>query len=396
MLNLLCAEDALRDGRDDIFRGDGAVGADRAPRQRGRASGAPAWGTSAAEFRWAVGIENTFVPHTRAGHRRLDEYELMDHYRLWRHDLDKAADLGISTIRYGIPWYKVNPRPGVFDWSWTDKVLEHLVLRKGLNPIIDLMHYGTPLWLDNHFVNASYPRLVAEYAARFAERYRSIAQCYTPLNEPAVTAAYCGRDGRWPPYLSGNDGYVKVLLALAEGMIRTSEALRSVRSDTVLVHVEDIGLEFAATPAMSAAASESQINRLLPMDLACGKVGPDHPRYSWLIEHGATEDQLALLASDAPTWDVLGVNYYPWSNRRIVGRRGGRPRAFADSPPSDLANVLRLVHTRYGLPMMVTETSARARTSNGPDGCARRSRPSATLAPRDCRSLATPGSPCSR
>ena len=88
-------------------------------------------GTSAAEFLWAVGIENTFVPHTRAGHRRLDEYELMDHYRLWRQDLDLAADLGISAIRYGIPWYRVNPRPGVFDWSWTDPVLEYLVDGQG-------------------------------------------------------------------------------------------------------------------------------------------------------------------------------------------------------------------------------------------------------------------------
>ena len=66
-------------------------------------------GTSSAEFLWAVGIENTFVPQTRAGHRPLDEYELLDHYRLWRDDLDKAADLGISAIRYGIPWYGSSP-----------------------------------------------------------------------------------------------------------------------------------------------------------------------------------------------------------------------------------------------------------------------------------------------
>src|SRR5947199_9186531 len=105
-------------------------------------------GMSSAEFQWAVGIENTFVPHTRAGHRRLDEYELMDHYRLWRQDIDLAADLGISTIRYGIPWYRVNPKPDQFDWSWTDSVLEYLVGVRGLTPIIDLMHYGTPLWLD--------------------------------------------------------------------------------------------------------------------------------------------------------------------------------------------------------------------------------------------------------
>ncbi|MDB5351504.1 MAG: glycoside hydrolase family 1 [Planctomycetota bacterium] len=316
------------------------------------------WGTSAAEFRWAVGIENTFVPHTRAGHRRLDEYELMDHYRLWRHDLDKAADLGISTIRYGIPWYKVNPRPGVFDWSWTDDVLEHLVVTRDLNPIIDLMHYGTPLWLDNHFLNASYPRRVAEYAARFAERYGSIVQCYTPLNEPAVTASFCGRDGRWPPYLSGDDGYVKILLALAEGINLTAEALRAIRPDTILVHVEDVGLEFASTPALTAVAVESQINRLLPLDLACGKVGPDHPRYSWLIEHGASDGQLQSIARTSPSWDVLGVNFYPWTNRRIVSRQEGRPRTVRDSPPSALADVLRMVHARYNLPLMVTETSS--------------------------------------
>lgn len=315
-------------------------------------------GASAAEFRWAVGIENTFVPQTRAGHRRLDEYELMDHYRLWRDDIDRAADLGISTIRYGIPWYRVNPKPGVFDWSWTDGVLEHLAGTRGLTPIVDLMHYGTPLWLENGFVNASYPRRVAEYAARFAERYGSLVRWYTPLNEPAVTAAYCGRDGRWPPYLSGHDGYIKVLLALAEGMVRTAEALRAARADTVLVHVEDVGLERPDTPATAGIAAEAQADRLLALDLACGLVGPEHPRHAWLVENGADAGRLDYLSERAPDWDVLGVNFYPWTNRRIVRRRGGRPRSVCDTDPAALADVLRMVHRRYGLPMMVTETSS--------------------------------------
>jgi beta-glucosidase/6-phospho-beta-glucosidase/beta-galactosidase len=320
----------------------------------------PGLGRSATEFRWAVGIENTFVPHTRAGHRPLDEYELMGHYRLWRRDIDLAADLGVSTIRYGIPWYKVNPRPGVFDWSWTDPVLEHLVSVRGLTPVIDLMHYGTPLWLDNHFVNASYPRRVAEFAAKFAERYASLVRFYTPVNEPAVTAVYCGRDGRWPPYLSGDDGYVKVLLALAKGMNRTAEALRSAQPGAVLVHVEDVGLDHAgsADPDLAAAATEARERRLLPLDLACGKVVPGHPRFDWLIEHGATEPELLGLAATAPRWDALGVNFYPWSNRRLVRRRNGQIRAKPDTPAAALGDVLRLVYDRYGLPLMVTETSA--------------------------------------
>src|SRR5436305_13028274 len=139
------------------------------------------------------------------------------------------------------------------------------------------MHYGTPLWLDNHFVNASYPRRVAEYASAFAERYGSMVRCYTPLNEPGVTAAYCGRDGRWPPYLSGEDGYAKVLLALAKGMARTAEALLAARRDTILVHVEDVGLERPASPALAEAAELSQARRLLPLDLARGRVVGGHP-----------------------------------------------------------------------------------------------------------------------
>src|SRR4051812_23667709 len=259
-----------------FHRAIGPVEEDRRSRQESRDMLEPGLGTTAAAFRWAVGIENTFVPHTRAGHRRLDEYELMDHYRLWRQDIDLAAGLGVSTIRYGIPWYKVNPSPGRFDWSWTDAVLEYLVEIKGLTPIIDLMHYGTPLWLDNHFVNSSYPRRVAEYAARFAERYASTVRFYTPLNEPAVTAAFCGRDGRWPPYLSGDDGYVKVLLALIKGMNRTAEAIRAARPDAILVHVEDVGLERAGLAELTTPAELAQEGRLLPLDLACGRVVPGY------------------------------------------------------------------------------------------------------------------------
>lgn len=314
--------------------------------------------TSAAGFLWAVGIENTFVPHTRAGHRRFDEYELMDHYRLWREDLDLAADLGVSSLRYGIPWYRVEPRPGVFDWSWTDQVLEYLVGVKGLVPIIDLMHYGTPLWLDNHFVNASYPRRVAEFAAAFAQRYASLVQFYTPVNEPSVTAAYCGRDGRWPPYLSGDDGYVKVLLALTRGIAATADAIRAARSDAVLVHVEDIGLERAATDDLADVASLAQERRLLPLDLACGRVVAGHPMVPWLVEHGATEAELHDLAARLPRWDVLGVNYYPWSDRRIQRRRNGSIATACDPAHASLAPVLRLVHERYGRPVMITETSA--------------------------------------
>ena len=124
------------------------------------------------DFLWATGIENTFVPQTRPGHRALDEYQLMGHYEHWREDLRLVADLGLKMVRWGIPWYRVEPfQPGEFDWRWTDQVIPYMVQELGITPIVDLMHYGCPFWLRREFASAEYPAAVAAYAAAFARRY---------------------------------------------------------------------------------------------------------------------------------------------------------------------------------------------------------------------------------
>ena len=87
----------------------------------------------AHEFIWAAGIENTFVPQTRNGTRPLDEFELIGHYRHWREDLGLAGDLGLNAVRWGAPWYKIEPQPGKFDWRWTDKVIPFIVEELKIN-----------------------------------------------------------------------------------------------------------------------------------------------------------------------------------------------------------------------------------------------------------------------
>ena len=175
--------------------------------------------TDPADFCWATGIENTFIAHRRPGLRALDEYELMQHYSLWRSDFDLVAESGVSSVRWGVPWYRVQPSPNHWEFGWVDDALDYLVNVKGICPILDLIHYGTPSWLDNSFINSSYPQRVAEYAAAVCERYKTLVPYVTPLNEPLVNADRCGRKAEWPPHLSGEDGYVKILMALARGIV---------------------------------------------------------------------------------------------------------------------------------------------------------------------------------
>ena len=316
--------------------------------------------SASSPFVWAVGIENTFVPQVRPGHRSLDEYALMGHDRLWRTDIDRIAELGVRAVRYGIPWYRVNPAPGRFDWSWTDEVLPHIVETRGLVPIIDLVHYGTPLWLQEEFLHPDYPARVAEFAAAFAQRYCGLVDHYTPLNEPAVTASRSGLLGAWPPYRRGERGYVAVLLAVTRGMVEAAAAIRQVQPGATFIHAEDVGLEFAATVELAPWALERQARRWLPLDLACGLVHDGHPLRAWLVACGAAPAVLDDLAARAIRWDVLGVNFYPWSNRRWRRQSNGSIRAGRDrgDPAGALASVLGAIHARYGRSVMVTETSA--------------------------------------
>src|SRR5687767_3888195 len=110
-----------------------------------------------SEFLWATGIEDTFItaPWPATG-RTLDEYELTQHYERWEEDLGLMASLGVRIARYGVPWHRINPAPGEWRWEWADRPLDRL-LELGVEPIVDLVHYGLPAWIEGAYLNPRYP-----------------------------------------------------------------------------------------------------------------------------------------------------------------------------------------------------------------------------------------------
>ena len=311
-------------------------------------------------FLWAAGIENTFVPQVRPGHRALDEFELIGHYDHWREDLNLCRELGLTGIRWGAPWYKVEPEDNKFDWSWTDQVLDHLVNKLKILPIIDLLHYGCPFWLKREFANKDYPRYVARYAAAFAERYKGLVSWYTPLNEPIINALMCGMRGLWPPYLKGERGYIKIMLQLAEGIIETVNAIKSIDSSSVMVHVEATGLTRTVRDDLSSLAREEQHRGFLCYDLISGRLTHDHMLFSWLVRNGGSPDKLERISAQAIDLDVIGMNFYPqWSTKLLYIDKRGRI-AFSETEPEGGGFMELICHyyERYKVPIMITETSA--------------------------------------
>ncbi|MBZ2195459.1 family 1 glycosylhydrolase [Occultella gossypii] len=300
-----------------------------------------------------VGIEDTFIPQERPGHRRLDEYELTQHYHHWREDLTRAAEAGAEFVRWGIPWYRVEPSPGGFDFSWVDEVVAHMT-SLGLHCVVDLLHYGTPLWLENSFINSQYPQVFARYAGAVAERYRGVFTSYTPANEPLVNAQWCGRDGRWPPYLTGEDGFVKVVTAVAEGMSRAQAAILSVAPESEIVLV-DAGFRWSGTRFPGLSREHLEEWRFVATDLLLGRVSAEHPMHGYLREHGVSAERLDWFQANAQQPDVIGVNYYPGFTTISFDADG--IEVPGEGGVDGLVDLVQAYHDRYHLPIAITETS---------------------------------------
>lgn len=311
-------------------------------------------------FVWAAGIEDTVItePWPATG-RALDEYALTGHTRRWAEDFALMARLGVGAARYGIPWHEVNPAPGRWDWELADRRLDRL-LALGIEPIVDLVHYGVPSWLAGGFLAPDFPARMAEFAARLAERFRGRVRWYTPLNEPRITAWYCGRLGWWPPARRGWRGFVAVLLGLCRGICATVAALRAVDPEIVDVQVDATDAYSSADPQLAAEVELRAQVGFLALDLVTGQVVPGHALHVWLLRHGATAGDLAWFQEHAvrdPA--VVGINLYPLFSNKVLRRSVGGLRL--RMPYGDGSLVTRLGEAywrRYRRPVMITETAS--------------------------------------
>jgi beta-glucosidase/6-phospho-beta-glucosidase/beta-galactosidase len=312
---------------------------------------------------FGLGIEDTFVPQSGPGERALDEYELTEHYDRWHSDLGLAAEVGAEFVRWGIPWHRVNPAPGAWDWSWVDAVMARFA-ELGVRPIVDLLHYGTPLWLDREFAHPDFPSRFAEYGTRAAERYADIATDYTPVNEPMIHARFTGDIAYWPPKLSGEAGYNTIAVALAEGFVRAQRGIADVLGDrATFVHVDATARFAGAVDGSHRALVELQrAQSFLVEDLVTGAVDDRHAMADRLAATGIPDDRLAWFRDHAVRPDVMGVNYYPRHSTQLMEEGVVHDGGFVDPWPTQddgvagLAELLRTYAARYGAPVMLTET----------------------------------------
>src|SRR5205085_4150509 len=94
-----------------------------------------------------------------------------------------------------------------FDCDWSSDVCS-----SDLTPIVDLCHFGVPDWMGN-FQNPDFPRLFADYAGAFAERFPWV-QLYTPINEMFICAVFSRSEERRVGKECGSRGARRCLITM--------------------------------------------------------------------------------------------------------------------------------------------------------------------------------------
>ena len=300
---------------------------------------------------FATGIENSY-PTVDGGALRVDEMERCGHYEKWRTDFDCVQDLGIGVLRYGPPLHRTWLGPGRYDWEFADLTFGEL-LRRDITPMADLCHFGVPDWIGN-FQNPDFPRLFADYARAFAQRYRWV-QLYTPVNEMFICATFSGFYGWWNEQLKSDLGFVTALKHLVKANVLAMQAILESSPNAIFIQSESSEYFHADSPEAIKRAEIANSRRFLSLDLNYGK-RVDSEMYEYLADNGMTREEYHFfLGTRLKQHCVMGNDYYVTNEHRM----------FADGSMTASGEVFGYdgitwqYYDRYRLPVMHTETNFR-------------------------------------
>jgi dTDP-4-dehydrorhamnose reductase len=312
------------------------------------------------------GIECSY---NRVRSKYFDQLLYCDHYARSEKDIELFAELGITTMRYPVIWERLQPRTGCsVSWNSVEVPLNALMARN-IQPIAGLVHHGSgPRYAD--ITTPEFATKLSMFAAQVAEKFPWLTY-YTPVNEPLTTARFCGLYGLWYPHKRNDKTFVRILLNEMKAVVLSMQEVRKVNPDAKLVQTEDLA-KIYSTPFMKYQADFENHRRWLTYDILNGWLKPGHALWNYFKRYAASEADLYFFVENPCPPDILGLDYYPTSERYLdedlqrypIEKHGHNHRhRYADveairvrhSGPSGINMLVREVWERYRLPVSLTE-----------------------------------------
>jgi hypothetical protein len=301
--------------------------------------------------RFPIHYHQVFQSFWMGGYECSDQLNCFGHrvdlLRETRH-LDRIAEdylqlraFNIHTVREGIRWSTVEPKPYAYDFS-SVRLMLHAAEEAGIQQIWDICHFGFPddlTPLHPQFTN----RFVALCKA-FIHFYRLEVPkgvvIITPINEVGFISWLGGEVAGTSPYAIKMGWEVKY--ALTKAYIQGIKAIRETDPEVLILVTEPlVSIIPPVDPTaeqVAAAAVQHEIQYQV-MDILTGRICPE-------------------LGGEEGLVDIAGFNFY-YNNQWIVGTEQFLP--WANDEPDErwrsLSSLLAEAQQRYHLPMIIAETS---------------------------------------
>ncbi len=301
------------------------------------------WGVATAGYQWEGGDRTSnWAAWERAGMVKEPSGRAADGWRRYEEDFDLAKGLGLNAFRFSLEWSRIEPAPGVID----HEVVAHYhrvfaaARARGLTPIVTLLHYTYPAWLDALAPKGlsawEVPAAVdhyARYVAFVAHEFGGDITYYLTFNEPTVMveAGYLG--GMWPPGKKDLGAFLR-----ASGHLITAHS----RAYDV-IHAQDAD----AMVSFNNYAAAYQIG-FDPAQKAMRAPGDD-----WFLKAFSTMLPGRVDLNGRPKLDYVAVDYYKRLSLPV--------QVVPPSPsqwtvyPDGFIEVLERYHKVFNLPILVAE-----------------------------------------
>jgi beta-glucosidase/6-phospho-beta-glucosidase/beta-galactosidase len=246
---------------------------------------------------------------------RVDQLEDTGHYANLKRDLQLVDHIGLRYLRYGIPFHRVNPAPGQYDWSFADSALAEL-RRLGITPIVDLMHFGVPDDVVN-YQNPQLPERFRQYAAAFAQRYPWV-RYYTVVNEPLITASFSARLGYWNEQRQDDRSFTRALLNVARCVVLGADAIREQEPNALFLQSDSCEVYHPVhQKAIERAEFFNQL-RFVAFELYYGRTLPGVVA-DYLLANGAGRDELRWFERNGSDSNhIAGNDYYAACEKEVL------------------------------------------------------------------------------
>jgi hypothetical protein len=282
--------------------------------------------------------------HKRQNGQRLDLIASTKHDRFAIEDYQRLFDIKIRVAREGVRWHLAEPRPGIYDFSSVNSVLEASE-KTGTEIIWDILHFGWPDHVD--VLSPDFPSRLAGFAAafvRFLKERPGYKGWFVPINEISFLSWAGGDEGIFNPFLKGKGFELKCQLVAAA--ICTMREIKKEDPQARFMHIDPL-IHVTAHPSRSEdreKAEEFRMRQYQAWDMLAGRLLP---------EYGGEEKYL----------DVIGVNYYIHNQWYYDLVDGHRTNAFEellfDNPHyRPLREMLKEIYDRYQRPIVIAETGA--------------------------------------